>query len=158
MTNDELLILLAEKIKSGGSDTTAESLRDMLTEMIGSFQNLDKKDQDEGYLGIDVDGRVDVTKINSSDSATIKQVLQSDGTWKNQHSGRATFNGTGAQTKFTITHGGGFIPVIAGVTAGSTDAARQCFVDNFTLTQFDVTFIVAPIAGSGNVIINYHIE
>ena len=154
-----LVALLNTKVVSGYRSTSAQGVRDQQNAIIESLVSLiDDKDANSGYLGIDSNGRVDVTKINSASSASVKQVLQSDGTWKNQHAGRSTFNGTGAQTKFNVTHGGGFTPTSVTVTPGSSDSAKVCYVDNFTPTQFDVTFLVAPTGGTNNVIINFNIE
>lgn len=160
-TRAQLEALRDSLIRSGGvgGKTSAEDLRTFQTAIIDSLLNiLDDANLSEGYMAIDSNGRVDATKINSINSATIKQVLNSDGTWLNHHSGRATFSGTGAQTTFTVTHGGGFVPVTAVCSAGTADSARVFYTNNYTLTTFDVVFIVAPIAGASNVVINFTIQ
>ena len=160
-TRAQLQALKDSLIRSGGvgGKTTAEDLRTFQTAIIDSLLNiLDDANLSEGYLAIDSNGRVDVSKINSDDSGTIKQILNSDGSWINYHSGRATFSGTGAQTTFTVTHGGGFIPDIVTCMAGSADAARNLYTTNYTLTTFDIVFIVAPPGGVNNLILNFIIQ
>lgn len=160
-TRAQLETLKDSLIRSGGvgGKTTAEDLRTFQTAIIDSLLNiLDDADLSEGYMAIDSNGRVDITKINSSDSGTIKQVLNSDGTWKNSYSSQVALSGTGVQTTFTITHGGGFIPHVAIVTPGSADAAVICYTDNYTLATFDIVFLTPPIGGVSNLRINYIIE
>lgn len=160
-TRAQLETLKESLIRSGGvgGKTTAEDLRTFQTAVIDSLLNiLDDQDENDGYLAIDTSGRVDVTKINSSNSGTIKQVLNSDGTWKNSYSSQVALSGTGVQTTFTVTHGGGFIPHLAIVTPGSIDAAVTCYTNNYTLATFDVVFLTPPIAGVANLRINYIIE
>lgn len=69
-TRTELETLLAQKITSGGADTTAEDVRDFITEFIDSALNItDDKDVAGGYQGADVtDGKINVG--NGSNVAT----------------------------------------------------------------------------------------
>lgn len=160
-TRTQLEALKDSLIRSGGvgGKTTAEDLRTFQTAIIDSLLNiLDDANLSEGYMAIDSNGRVDVTKINSDDSATIKQILNSDGTWKNHHMAQVALDGTGVQTTFTITHGGGFVPVFVNLTAASADASGLCYVANLGATTFDIIFITPPPAGTGNLRINFLIE
>lgn len=81
MTRAELETLLAEKIKSGNSDTTAADLRAFEIDAINS--NVNKEDDansEGGYLQIN-NGRVDVTKINSETPVT-GMFLSDLGLWR----------------------------------------------------------------------------
>jgi hypothetical protein len=70
-----------------------------------------------------------------------------------------TFNGTGAQTAFVITHNLGVTPNRAWVHAFSAAAATALVKDwTFNATQLTVNFVNAPASGTGNVIIQYTVE
>lgn len=72
--------------------------------------------------------------------------------------GVATFNGTGAQTAFVIAHGlAPDEPRNVQVSAGSPNAsgARSIAVDSTNIT---VTFLAAPTAGTGNVVLRWMAE
>jgi len=155
MSNEDLIELMTAKIISGNRNTTAENVREVVTAMVESFQNLDGLDIE--YLGI-VNSRVDVNFINSDEVHNQNLVLQGDGTWRNSAVGKVNLSCTGAQTTFTVTHNAGFIPSSIVISAGSADAARPVYANNFTLTQFDVVFITAPILGTNNVSIHYNIS
>lgn len=91
MSNEDLIDLIVEKILTGNRRTTAANLREVVTEMVNSFQNIDgknepdgyqgidQKDENGGYLGINPDGRVDITKINAG--TPTGQFLKDNGTW-----------------------------------------------------------------------------
>lgn len=160
-TRIQLEALRDSLIRSGGvgGKITAENIREFETAIIDSLLNiLDDANLSEGYLSIDADGRVDVTKINSSDSNSSSQLLQGDGSWRNSKSGKYSADGNGVQTVFTVTHGGGFSPTVVVASAGGPDSAKPFYTDNYTPTGFDVVFLTAPSAGSNNVIINFYIE
>lgn len=72
-------------------------------------------------------------------------------------SGVGTFNGTGAQTAFNITHGMGLTPTVRIVTPGSTDAKGDAFV-TVSSTQITVTFGTAPPNGTNNVVLAWYAE
>lgn len=79
-TRTELEALLALKIKSGNSDTTAEDLRDFETEIIDSTVNKeDDANAVDGFLQIDSDSKVDVSFIKKA--TPTGQYLKDDGTW-----------------------------------------------------------------------------
>lgn len=68
--------------------------------------------------------------------------------------GVSTQNGTGAQTAFNIPHGLAATPSRFVVTAGSAVASAAYSV-TATSTNIVVTFAVAPILGTGNVVLNW---
>lgn len=55
-SNSALIDEVIAKILSGNRDTTAAHLREVLIDMIGSYQNLDGKNAADGFLGLDNDG------------------------------------------------------------------------------------------------------
>lgn len=79
-TRAQLVALLNSKVLSGGRRTTAQNIRDFENAIITSVINLiDDKDTPDGYLGIDSNGRVNVSFINSATPAG--DFLRDDGTW-----------------------------------------------------------------------------
>lgn len=76
-------------------------------------------------------------------------------TWINNNpTGKATFNGTGAQTVFNIPHGLASAPTSATAVAGSAAAATAFYVTT-TSTNVVVTFTAAPASGTNNVVLNW---
>jgi hypothetical protein len=96
------------------------------------------------------------TAISDSGTATLKRrnVISGKPT---QASGKATLNGTGAQTAFTIAHGLAAAPTAVVVTAGSA-AANGVHYATADATNITVTFAVAPATGTGNVVLNWSAE
>ncbi len=79
-TRAQLVALLNNKVLSGGRRTTAQYLRDYENAVIQSVINIiDDKDQNDGYLGIDSNGRVDISKITAV--TPVGDFLRDDGTW-----------------------------------------------------------------------------
>lgn len=157
-TRAQLETLKDSLIRSGGSGgkTSAADVRDMITELIDSLANiLDDADENEGYLAIDSNGRVDVTKITSVDSNASTQVLHGDGSWGNMHTGRREFNGDGVTLTFQVTHNCGFTPTVVIVSPFGADGAGDFYTTNYTTTTFDVVYLVAPTVGANNVKINF---
>jgi len=70
-----------------------------------------------------------------------------------QNGGTATFNGTGAQTDFVINHGLYTTPTKISVTPESADAAALFRVSATSSTTITVKFTVAPVLGTGNVVL-----
>lgn len=68
--------------------------------------------------------------------------------------GTAAFNGTGAQTTFTIPHGLGVAPARKSVEAESATAAAPFYV-TVDATNLTVTFTTAPATGTGNVVLGW---
>jgi len=79
MNRSQLDALLAAKITSGDSSTTAEDVRDFESEMIESSVNKeDDADSEGGFMQI-TSGRVDVSFVNSA--TPLGYVLRDNGTW-----------------------------------------------------------------------------
>lgn len=79
-TRAQLKALKNNKVLSGGNQTTAQNLRDMFDGIIDSLVDiLDDVNQNGGYLGIDLTGIVDITKIKSL--SPTGSFLKDDGTW-----------------------------------------------------------------------------
>lgn len=76
-----LVALITSKIKTASSPkTSAADLREVLNACIESLVAIiDDKDVDNGYLGIDENGRVDITKITAITPSGL--FLMDDGTW-----------------------------------------------------------------------------
>lgn len=71
---------IAANIRSGLSDTTALELRQLLYEILDSYPNvIDDKNANNGYLGIDGSGRVNVSFINSA--TPLGKFVRDDGTF-----------------------------------------------------------------------------
>lgn len=158
-TRAQLEALKSSLLTPGTTKVSAENLRTFQTAIIDSLINaIDDADENDGYLKVGSAGRVDVSKVNSADAWRANQILRGDGTWKNSATGRATLNGTGVQTTFNITHGMGFAPNRVIATPGSADAAKVFYTTNYGAITFDVVYLVAPSAGTGNVIINFLAE
>ena len=68
--------------------------------------------------------------------------------------GQTTFNGTGAQTAFTIPHGLSAAPTSVLVTPGST-AANGAHSASADATNITVTYAAAPASGTNNVVLNW---
>jgi hypothetical protein len=85
----------------------------------------------------------------------VGQVISDIGLAKN--SGVATFNGTGAQTTFTIPHGLIKAPRSWRVEAGSADARGNKHV-TADATNLYVTFDTPPPAGTNNVVLVWQAE
>lgn len=80
-TRAQLIILLNQKVLTSGRRTTALFVRDLMNEVFDSVPNiLDDKDSVNGYLGIDSNGRVNVTRIKVA--TPINNYLRDDGTWQ----------------------------------------------------------------------------
>lgn len=73
-------------------------------------------------------------------------------------SGSSTFSGDGTITTFTVAHGAGYTPAQVLVTATSADAAANYYITNKTSTGFDVVFITAPPAGTGNIKLDWVVK
>lgn len=79
-TRAQLVALLNAKVLSGGRRTTAQYLRDYENAVVQSVINIiDDKDQNGGYLGIDSNGRVDISFITAV--TPVGDFLRDDGTW-----------------------------------------------------------------------------
>lgn len=76
-------------------------------------------------------------------------------TYTDDTKGRATLNGTGAATTFTIAHGMDAAPSMVIVTPGSSAASTAYYV-TVDATNITVTYTVAPASGTGNVVLNWH--
>lgn len=83
MTNAELIDLMTANILSGGKRTTALKVRELVTAIVGSFQNTGDKDQEDGYLGVDSDGNANVALIKSA--TPLNYVLRDDGSFVKQN-------------------------------------------------------------------------
>lgn len=78
-TRAELEALKEQYILEGGKRTTAIGMKTLFTKFIDSVMNiLDDADINEGYLRIDENGRVDVSKISSA--VPLGKFLKDDGT------------------------------------------------------------------------------
>jgi hypothetical protein len=74
--------------------------------------------------------------------------------YRSDNGGRATFNGTGAQTAFSTPHLLAFTPDHITVTPGSSDA-RGDYYATADATNVTVTYATAPASGTGNVVLNW---
>lgn len=71
---------------------------------------------------------------------------------------RATFNGTGAQTAFTFSHGVDGTPSNVTIEPRSAAAAAAHYVSAVTATDITVTYSSAPASGTGNVMFDWRVE
>lgn len=79
-TRAQLVALLNSKVLTGGRRTTAQNIRDFENSIITSVINfIDDRDANGGYLGIDSNGRVDISFITAATPAG--DFLRDDGTW-----------------------------------------------------------------------------
>lgn len=67
----------------------------------------------------------------------------------------ATFNGTGAQTAFVVSHGLDNIPTNIQISPRSSAASAARYISAVTATSFTVTFTAAPASGTGNVVFDW---
>ncbi len=96
LTRPALVALLNSKVLSGGNQTTAKNLRDTFNAIIESMIDIiDDKDAIGGYLGINANGIVDITKIKKV--VATGQFLRDDGTWQ------TITSGTDTEETFTVT-------------------------------------------------------
>jgi hypothetical protein len=80
-TRAQLKVLKDSKILSGGNQTTAKNLREVFDSVIDSVSNiLDDADQAGGFLALDSNGLVDVTKVAAQ--APVGKFLRDDGSWQ----------------------------------------------------------------------------
>jgi len=70
---------------------------------------------------------------------------------------KATFNGNGSNTTFTIPHGLGATPLFVNVTPGSNDAKGNFYV-TADANNIMVTYAAAPPSGSNNVVLWWEAE
>lgn len=70
----------------------------------------------------------------------------------------ATFNGTGAQTAFTVAHGIDGTPSVINITPRTAAAATGYYISAVTSTTFTVTYTTAPVSGTGNVSFHWRAE
>jgi hypothetical protein len=76
----DLVTLLGTKVITGGRQTTAQKVRDMIDAMLVAAPNInDDKDVADGYLGLDSNNLVDITHIAQLVPAGL--FLRDDGTW-----------------------------------------------------------------------------
>jgi len=84
-----LVALLNSKVLTGGNQTTAQGLRDTFNSIIESVLNIiDDKDANGGYLGLDVNGIANVTKIKQLTPQGY--FLRDDGTWQSSAASKIT--------------------------------------------------------------------
>lgn len=79
MSNDDLLDLMVANIITGNRDTTAQNVRNLITAMIGSYQNLDGKNAADGYLGVDSQGNANFSIIKAF--TPVGAFLRDDGSF-----------------------------------------------------------------------------
>lgn len=174
----DLLILLGQKVLSGGRRTKGEMIREFETEMISSKQNIDGKNQANGYAGLDSTGKINLAQLSVAspvnkflrDDGSFQPItvgllaeqtptgkfLKDDGTWYTiSTSGRNNYDGNGSTTVFQVSHGLGRTPAVVLITPRSADGAFLHYVSNITPTIFEVTYKVAPPAGTQNVSFNW---
>ncbi len=85
-TRAQLTTLLNSKVLSGGNRTTAQNIRDFENAIIESLINhIDDVDQNNGYLGIDSFGKVNIAFIKKT--TPTGQFLRDDGTWQTVSTG-----------------------------------------------------------------------
>ncbi len=133
-TRAQLTALLATKVLSGGSDTTAAGLRDYEQDAIDSNVNkTDDANVANGYAGLDSNGKLAADQMPFNTGASAQ-------------------DGTGLKFVFEVTHGLGRTPAAVFITAKSTDASTDLWVSAIDGTKFAITFKAAPPGGTGNVV------
>lgn len=155
----DLKALLEEKVLTGGRRTRAEGLRVLIEAIVDSVSNIeDDGNANNGFIKLDSSGLIeDISTIAAASPSGL--FLKDDGSWRKIFDfGEETFNGTGVQTKFTVSHSLGATPTIAIVTPASEDSASLFYVNSYTPTTFDIEFLVPPIAGTNNVVINFLVK
>lgn len=91
-TRAQLVSLLNSKVLSGGRQTTAQNIRDFENAIIESLINhLDDVDQNNGYLGIDNTGKVNISFIKKT--TPTGQFLRDDGTWQDNAAAWGSISG-----------------------------------------------------------------
>lgn len=138
MNRADLLALVPDKILSGGRRTTASNAREVYNEIINSTLNIETDlNVANGYLGIDADGRVNVSFINSATASGL--FLKDDGTWA--AAGGGSVNPTSAF--IPINDSGAFIDSFL-----SQDATRLFIDDGRTLTSTNGRSIIDLSGGT----------
>lgn len=79
-SNAELIDEIIDKILSGNRDTTAANLREVLIDMIGSYQNLDEKGAPNGYVPLNSNAKIDASLLAIA-SPKLYQFLRDDGSF-----------------------------------------------------------------------------
>jgi hypothetical protein len=109
-------------------------------------------------------GRITLTLSGKSSTGSIARIqrftLTDIGDAYTPHltgAGQAKVNGTGAVTVFTFAHGLDATPAAATVTPVSAAAAGPFYVTS-DATNVTVTYLTAPPAGAGNVVLNWRAE
>jgi len=132
-TRAQLTALLATKVLSGGSDTTAVGLREYEQAAIDSNVNkTDDANVANGYARLDSNSKL------ASDQMPFTVGLSEQ-------------DGTGFKFNFDVNHGLGRTPTVVLITARSNDAASSLWVSAMDGTKFAITFVIAPPGGTGNV-------
>lgn len=85
-----------------------------------------------------------VLSVNGQAATTLGNIVV-------DKSGSATFNGVALQTTFTVSHSAGFTPSQVFITPSNATTSILYYVDNKTVTTFDVHFLTAPTVGTNNV-------
>lgn len=92
------------------------------------------------------------------DSASVYEITSAgkiDGTYLKEVYGSSSFNGDGATTTFTVTHGAGYTPAQVFITPTSENAAAEHYISSKTSTTFAVTYTSPPPAGTGNIALDW---
>ena len=118
----------------------------------------------QGAIRLESGAEDTIIELNRHDAGTGTMAFISDvgtrtkcrknPTYVTENSGTATFNGTGAQTVFTIAHDCTSAPTNVNLEAKTADASgvKYWSADGTNIT---VTFITAPPAGTNNVVIGW---
>lgn len=152
LADDELIVSVSASGANRTMTLPASSGR------TGKIYMIQKSDSSTNTVTIDPNS---TETINGVSTLVLTQQYQSviiycDGSnWFTQPNspekvGKATANGTGAQTAFAIAHGLGTTPAYASVDCSSHAIARTWTVDSTNIT---VTFSSAPSSGTNNVVI-----
>lgn len=139
-TRAQLVSLLNSKVLSGGRRTTAQSIRDFENAIIESLINhLDDVDQNNGYLGIDNTGKVDIIFIKAA--LPTGKFLRDDGTWQTNTAAWGSISGMlTAQTDLM-----NYLANKADLVAGKVPASQlPSYVDD--VLEF-ANFAAFPVTG-----------
>lgn len=104
-----------------------------------------------GIGGQNAHGIMDFSRITVREIANVWEPILSNFS-------TATFNGTGAQTSFTVTHGCDGTPSNVVLTPRSVAASAGYYVSAVTATTFTVTYAAAPASGTGNIAFDWRAE
>jgi hypothetical protein len=149
MNDTELHELVDDKILTGGRQTSASNTREVLDQLIDDKQNIDGKNEPDGYCGLDSDGKIEADQLAVQTPSSTGAFLNDDGTRKKVERVRRLFSGDGIATDFVYTHNIGAAPSAVSVVPCSLRAAALFYVTH-DASDITITFLAAPLAGVNN--------